>query len=119
MAKIKDTLYANYISEREGIEIVENESGFITYKISGTECFLANMYVLPEKRRMGACVSLMKRLIEIAVANRCDVITANIDIACDKNATQTLRASLSLNFKVVAAQHGILLIARELGGSHG
>jgi hypothetical protein len=50
---IKNTLYAKYILEREGLEILEDEFSFITYKIAGPECFIANMFIDQEKRKTG------------------------------------------------------------------
>ncbi len=37
---IKDTLYAKYISQRAGHEILENEHGFVIYKINGESVLL-------------------------------------------------------------------------------
>jgi predicted GNAT superfamily acetyltransferase len=110
---IKDTLYARYIFEREGIQIIENEVGFVTYKINETECFLANIYVDSSKRTNGEARSLLSKLEDIATVHNCQHITANIDLR-DKNASSTMLAALKLGFKMVAANHDVLLISKSI-----
>lgn len=111
-----DTFYAKYIKDREELVILENEFGFITYKISGKECFLANMYIDENQRQKGKGRELISQLSEIAHAKSCDVISANIHIN-DKNASKTLLAALIVGFKIARAEYGTLLIVKDIEGA--
>ncbi|NJM09340.1 MAG: hypothetical protein HC883_00110 [Bdellovibrionaceae bacterium] len=108
---ISNTLYAKYILEREGLRIIENESAFLTYKITDRECFIANMFVDWSKRNAGNGRALIEELMK--VAEDCDVITANIWM-WDPNANKTLQAALATGFVVAHAADGVLLISKKL-----
>lgn len=113
---IKDTLYAKYILEREDRHVVENEAGFVTYRVAGEECFIVDMYIDPTSRRKGLSRNLVETLIQ---ETRCKVITANIWLN-DKNANNTLKAALAIGFTVEQAENGCLLIAKKcVGGING
>lgn len=116
---ISETLYARYIGEREGSQIIENENGFITYKINGEECFLVDMYVRMEVRRSGEGRKLLNELIKIAKGHECKFISANI-YTVDHGATNTLKAALISGFELLSAKNEcvtILLNLREV--NHG
>lgn len=113
MMRISETLFKKYISEREGKEIIENDLGFIIYKITQQECFIADMHVVSRSRRKGIGNSLFNQLYDLAKESKCKVITANIHLE-DKNASNTLAASLKWGFKVQSCGHNILLIIKEI-----
>lgn len=109
------SLYAKYIREREGKEIIETEWGFVTYKIIGKEIYLADMYLTHEERNLGLASGLVKMLIDIGIKNECEVLTANVHLA-DKNANDTLSKALHLGFELAGANNGVILIAKKLIG---
>lgn len=111
---MKDGLWAAYVKERQGLECLWKEHGFIAYKITGNECFLAEMFIEKEHRSSGKCKAMIMELAEIAKANGCDVITANIHLVVDPNANSTLGAAIGCGFKVQASGNNVLLIAKEL-----
>jgi GNAT superfamily N-acetyltransferase len=112
---MSDQLYAQYIAEREGLRGIWKEWGFVTYKIANGECYLADMYVHPEKRRAGSTMQLLRELFDIARAGGCDIVTAHIHMN-DPNNTKTLRAALACGFEPVAAANGTIVIAHKLEG---
>lgn len=115
---IKETIYAKYIRERDGSQIIENEYGFIIYKISGEECFIKDMCVDLSSRTSGKGRELMNELEEIARANRCTFISGTIHLF-DKNANDTLKKSLSVGFLVKEANNNILVIIKDMEVSDG
>lgn len=108
---IKNTLYAKYIKEREGAEVIENENGFVTYKIVKNECFLINIF--SEKRQNGCARDLIDLLTQEAIDHKCDCITANVYLS-DPNVTITTIFALKLGFKIVTANNNVLLIVKEV-----
>jgi len=112
---LKDTLYAKYIKERDDREILEDEFGFITYKISGEECYINDMCIDLSERSGSRGRNLIEQLKEIALKLGCTFISANIYLA-DKGSSNTLFASLKVGFKVVKANHDILFIVKKIGG---
>lgn len=108
---ISNTLYAQYIDERQGLKIIEDEHGFITYKIKDEECFLAEMFVRKEYRRAGYGAKLLDRLIE--TAQGCEYICANIWL-WDPNANGTLAGALASGFKLARTGDGFIKIVLDL-----
>jgi GNAT superfamily N-acetyltransferase len=114
VAKLADTLYATYIKDRRGLEILENEFGFLTYKFAGEECFIAEMCIDPRKRTAGHGRSLVSQLEEMAKAAGCKYVSANIDINSG-GANTILLASLLCGYEVRASNGNALLVIKELG----
>lgn len=110
---IQNTLFAKYLSEREGKQIIEDERGFIVYKIVGEECYLAEGFVSEEARGSSAASDLFRHLLAAAQAEGCKAITANIHLI-DPGAMRTLAAALKRGFRVASANNNVLLIIREV-----
>lgn len=108
--------YAAYLKERENKYILENEHGFIVYQVVGTDCFLAEMFIIKSHRHTGLFEKMISELREIAELNKCATITATIDLR-DKGANRNLRASQKVNFTITQANQDILLIKKEV--NHG
>jgi hypothetical protein len=110
---IQDSFYADYILEREGSKILENDSGFVTYKINKEECFIVDFFIAKSFRKTGAARTLLTMLEKIAVANQCEILTANIYLNA-RGSEITLPAAIATGFKVVRSEHNVLLISKEL-----
>jgi hypothetical protein len=112
---IKETLYYQYIKERQGAEVIEDEQGFIVYRINGDECFIVDMNVAPAFRGSSRAGELIRELSEIAVLNGCKFLAGNVHI-CFENHPQVLAASFKQGFKIIAASGDVLTIAKKVGG---
>lgn len=112
---IKETLYAKYILERQESHILENELGFITYKINGKECFIVDMYVDVNSRAVGKGKSLVYELESIALESSCEFISANIHL-WDKGASNTLLSAINVGFEVIQADKNIISIIKKISG---
>lgn len=114
---LKQTLYYNYVKDRLGAEILEDDTGFIVYTINNGECFIHEMSVREIVRAQGYGKTLISDLEKIAKENNCHDITANIHL-WDKNSSNTLIAALKTGFQVGKANNDVLLIFKNLlGGS--
>lgn len=105
-----DSLYADYLNERQGISSIWDEHGFITYRITGKECFLVDMFVAVSARESGLGTKLVHQLAEIAKGAGCEVISANIHLELP-GANVALKGAQSLGFEVERANGNVLLIA--------
>ena len=71
--------YKEYIKEREGLELLESENGFVTYSMN-SECFyLAEIYVRPHVRGSLEAYKLFKRCVQMAKENGCVSILGSVD----------------------------------------
>jgi predicted GNAT superfamily acetyltransferase len=110
---INETLFANYLLEREGAKILENESGFLIYKITGEECFIKDLCVSKDVRQQSKCRDLIASLSGIAKQAGAKYLTGNIFIK-DKGHMVTLIAAHALGFKLVGANNDVLMILKDL-----
>ena len=108
-----DSLFAKYLNERHSCETIWEDDGFISYRISGNECLLAEMYIEPHARSTKCFKVLIDRLTEISLAKSCSHLLAHIHIN-DKTHDRTLRSVLRIGFSVVQAHDGILTIKNKI-----
>lgn len=102
--------YADYIKEREGFDIIEDQYGFATYKIFGEECYLRDIYVTPQYRRSSIAMSYCDQIEQIAKESGCKFLTGSIAIGANGN-TESLKAVLAAGFKLQrTTMDGIILI---------
>ena len=66
-------LYAEYIKEREGIDLLEKDYGFCTYSIVSdiNSIYLIDTYVKKDKRREGFASKFFDEVIEIGKDSGC------------------------------------------------
>lgn len=109
------SLYANYIKEREDKEIIENDCGFITYKIfrDQKECMICDLYVLPEYRKNKIASEMANTVSNIAKNNDCNCLTAQVDTLA-LNCTDSLKVILAYGFKILSCNSRTITLVKEL-----
>ncbi len=108
------TFYKDYVSERLGAEIVENEFGFIVFKSEPDQLFIVEFFIDEKFRKSGNGKHLLNDLCIIAKAKDKKRITATIYLF-DKHASKTLISALLCGFTVNQATNGCILITKEIG----
>lgn len=106
-------LFKRYLLERENKQVIQNETGFIIYKLFEKECFIADMFILPENRSSQALSLFINELSGIAKKHGCVCLTANIHVADSAN-QKTLRAAFKMGFTIFAANNNIIMISKDL-----
>lgn len=105
--------FGKYISEREGKLILENEHGFFTYKISGEECYIEDIYIKKESRKLGIASQMANMVAEMAIAAGCKYLTGTC-IPSTQGATNSLRAMLSYGFCLHSCVEDKIILIKEL-----
>lgn len=103
------SLYGDYIAEREGAGIVENEHGFATYKVIGPECYIVDIYVVPAQRKAGMAASFADQIAQIAVERGCKYLTGSVDPTAP-SATASAKVLLAYGFKLAKVDHLIWFV---------
>lgn len=115
MSLLKNTPYYQYVKDRLGADILEDETGFIVYSIAGQECFIQEMAVRKNAAGMGYGKALIAELEEIAKKADCKFISANVQL-WDKGAANTLTAAFKTGFELSQANNQIITIIKKIGG---
>lgn len=73
------SLYSQYLKEREDLETLETSAGFIAYKFRGPDCYIKEIYVLPEYRKSGIAAKMADTVAEITRSQGITILTGSVD----------------------------------------
>lgn len=108
-----DSHYAAYLKERTGQQIIETKEGFIAYTIAGQECFIEDLYVLPEFRKKYVGSHLVDSVAAIGKKSDCQYLTCSLAMAA-KNKDESLKAFIGYGFKLLRATPEAIYFVKEL-----
>ncbi len=98
---------AQYLKERQGVDSLIREEGFATYKISGEECYLQDIWVSPDYRKKGIASEMADDIARIAISKGCKFLTGSVDTTASK-AHESVLVLFAYGFKIHSAvQYGI------------
>lgn len=107
------SLYGQYLKEREGFEIIENDYGFASYKCIGQECYLRDLYVVPNKRKSHVASDLADQICEIGKQNGCKYLSGSVSPE-DPNATRNIQVLIAYGMRLVRSTNDLLWFIKEL-----
>lgn len=73
------SLSSEYRKEREDIDTMEFESGFITYRLFPNECYIVDIYVRPDVRRSGYGSMMADEVKKFAKKQGYQILTGSVD----------------------------------------
>jgi GNAT superfamily N-acetyltransferase len=107
------SLFGQYIEEKEHREIIENDYGFIVYKIEKDECHISELFVSKEHRRSKVGTELADKVQSIAKEAGCKYLTC-FSMPCSATVTGSLMAKLQYGFKVHSCQQDRIVLFKEI-----
>lgn len=107
------SLYAEYIREREGKEIVEDEKGFVTYTFVPEGCYVVDIYVKPEFRKQGHAAALTDVVACVAKGKGCSKLIGSVCPQA-KGSTDSLKALLAYGFQLDSCAPNLIYLKKEL-----
>lgn len=72
-------VYKKYLKERCGLDVLQTETGFVTYRFRGPDCYIEDIYVLPEFRQVGLAEKMADKVAEIAKEAGINILTGSVD----------------------------------------
>lgn len=73
------SLYAQYIKEREGKEVIEDRFGFIVYKIEEDCAAIFEYFTLPKRRKKGRGFAMADEVFKICKKKGVEVVFCQSD----------------------------------------
>lgn len=107
------SMLSEYIKEREGFEVIENDYGFITYKISGEECYIKELYVQEQFRQLNIASKLADEVTKIAHDHLCKYLTGTVCPAAN-NSTISLKVLLGYGMKLHSSTNNLIIFKKDL-----
>jgi GNAT superfamily N-acetyltransferase len=106
-------MYFDYVKERLGQEVIQNEYGFILYYINGQDCFIVDLYVKPEHRRKNIATELADQVQEIAQKRRCTKIWGQVVVGSGGDFV-ALMSHFSWGLRLHSANANCIVTVKEI-----
>lgn len=75
-----DSLYAQYVKEREGLDTYETSDGFVIYKIHNNWVFIQDIFVKRESRRGRIASQIADTVVNKALEMGAKSLISHVDI---------------------------------------
>lgn len=109
------SLYAQYIKEREGKEIIESDEGFATYQFfDNGECYLQDLYVIPEKRKSGLATDMADQVVRKAIEKGCDTLLGSVCVDAN-DPTRNMKVFLAYGMQVSKIVGNMIFLRKKIG----
>jgi len=110
------SLYSQYIKEREDKDIIETDKGFATFKIfDNGECYLQDIYIIPEYRKTHLATEMANRVSDIAREHGCKLLVGSV-CTDDKYATRNMKVFLSYGMEIYKTVGTMIFLKKDLTG---
>lgn len=107
------SLYGDYIKERLGKEIIEDENGFATYYFVNDSTYIENIYVIPEARKLGIASKYADKIAEITLERGYTRLYGSV-VPSASGATESLKVLLSYGFQIESAAQNFIVLVKDL-----
>lgn len=108
------SLYKDYIKERQGREVLEYDDGFATYEIDGDYIYLADIYVVPEKRGKKRSSEIADKVSEIGKEKSCKYLLGSVD-PLDENYLRSIGVLINYGYEYWKKdKKGLMIFKKEL-----
>ena len=106
-------MWSLYVKEKSGVETISDEHGFICYKIHGEECYLEDIFVIPEYRERGVGSDLLIKAEALAKEAGCKFLSSCIR-PTESTATLSMKAHLAKGFRIYSSFENRILMIKEI-----
>lgn len=106
-------LYRKYLEEREGAHLIDYDWGFAVYKYGQDHVYLQDIYVVPEKRKEGLGVLLMKKVEGRARLDGYSKMVGSV-VPSTPFSDSMNKVMLSVGFKLHSSDKDIIYYVKEI-----
>ncbi len=108
--------YKDYLGKKAGWDgTFEDPHGFIAYRqLNDTEMHICDIYIEPTKRAMGIATELADKVLDLAIARGCKILSCRTQITGSEDHLSML-AILHYGFRPVQAHSNEILYMKETG----
>ena len=107
------SLYGQYINERESFEIIENNCGFASYKIINNECYLRDIFVSKDYRKMHVARKLADEISFIAKEKGCIRMYGTV-VPSAPGSTLSIKLLLEYGLSLHQSSNDFIVLAKDL-----
>lgn len=104
---------AAYLKEVEDFDSIVTEGGFASYRISGEECYIKDIWVSRDFRNRDIASVMADQISELAKKLGCKYLSGSVSTLA-KNPTASTKVLLAYGFKISGAINGGILFRKDL-----
>lgn len=109
------SLYAEYYKERENVDAIETDYGFVTYQfLPHKRCLLRDLYITPSQRNQGLARSLIIQVSDLATEQECNTLIGSVCIDA-YDPTKGLSLLISCGMKLDQVVGNMIFLKKDLG----
>jgi len=105
--------YGNYIRERLGKDIIEDEYGFATFYFIGDGCYIEDIYVDADHRKGGHASKYADQIAAKAKELGYTKLYGTV-VPTAKGSTESLKVLLAYGFRVDSAANNVIALVKVL-----
>jgi hypothetical protein len=106
-------MYAAYLEELGGKHLFRNDKGFIIYSFVENNCYVEEVYILPEHRGQKDFLLLYNGVVEIAKQKGCKKLLGSV-VPSANGSTKSLNMLISYGAKLVSSSNNFILLEKEV-----
>lgn len=111
---LEPSLYAMYVYEREGKQIIESDRGFLTYSFFEDKCYLENLFVHPDFRKTHEASKMADKVAEIAKTKGCKKLIGSVTPST-RGSDDSIKVLQAYGFKLESSTNNFIIFTKELG----
>lgn len=108
------SLYSEYLTERTNDGIIEDETGFATYRyLSEKEVYIVDIYTRPEHRKKHCAAKMADYICAKAKEKGCTVLIGTVNPTA-KGSTDSLRVLLAYGMTLVKSEANVIVLKKDI-----
>lgn len=107
------SLYADYLREKTGDEILETEHGFATYRYLDDAVYIVDIYVKPDFRKSTIASCMADAICKEAKEKGIHKLIGSV-VPSSKNSTASLKVLLSYGMLLKSSSENFIVFEKEL-----
>lgn len=106
--------YAEYLKERLGDEIIENEHGFVVFRyLNDQTVYIVDIFIAHKHREMNNASLLANEVIKIAKQRGCTILIGSV-VPTTKNSTISLKVLLGYGMTLQSASQDFITFKKDI-----
>lgn len=106
-------MWQAYLKEREGMDVLETEHGFLSYKITNDECYIKDIYVAEAHRKSGMASAMADKVAEVAKGKGCKWLTGSVSPPAEESHASLL-VLIAYGMKLIKSDKDIVYLAKRI-----
>lgn len=107
------SLYAEYVKDRLGKEIIESDKGFVVYSFEKDSVYISDVHISKEYRRSGEASKFGDIITDIAKSKGYKTLLGSVQPST-KNSTESIQMLLAYGFKLDSSTNDFIILRKEI-----